>query len=96
MSVFVVFSEKIMDFPYFSGSIITVFLKTMIHFSEFCAFFGVPKKKVTWLIQKTSLYGTAQELLWRVFWALNVISHNVLDLLDFDWLTAIRRQCREM
>ena len=40
-----VFSEKFMDFPYFSGSIITVFLKTMIHFSEFCAFFGVPKKK---------------------------------------------------
>ena len=36
-------------------------------------------------------YGMAQELLWRVSWALNVIGHNVVDLSDFDWLTAIRR-----
>ena len=41
-------------------------------------------------------YGMAQELLWRVSWALNVIGHNVVDLSDFDWLTAIRRQRREM
>ena len=41
-------------------------------------------------------YGMAQELLWRVSWALNVIGHNVVDLSDFDWLSAIRRQRREM
>jgi len=41
-------------------------------------------------------YGMAQELLWRVSWALNVIGHNVVDLSDFDWLTAIRRQHREI
>ena len=41
-------------------------------------------------------YGMAQELLWRVSWALNVIGHNIVDLSDFDWLSAIRRQRREM
>ena len=41
-------------------------------------------------------YGMAQELLWRVSWALNVIGHNIVDLSDFDWLSAIRRQHREM
>ena len=41
-------------------------------------------------------YGMAQELLWRVSWALNVIGHNIVDLSDFDWLMAIRRQRREL
>ena len=41
-------------------------------------------------------HGMAQELLRRVSWALNVIGHNVVDLSDFDWLSAIRRQRREM
>jgi hypothetical protein len=41
-------------------------------------------------------YGMAQESPLRVSWALNVIGHNVVDLSDFDWLTAIRRQRREM
>ena len=41
-------------------------------------------------------YGMAQELLWRVSWALNVIGHNIVDLSDFDWLSAIRCQHREM
>ena len=40
--------------------------------------------------------GMAQELLWRVSWALDVIGHNIVDLSDFDWLSAIRRQHREM
>ena len=57
-----VFSEKIMDFPYFSGSIITVFLKTMIHFSEFCTFFGVPKKK--------SDVVDSKDICWLFSWAL--------------------------
>ena len=41
-------------------------------------------------------YGMAQELLWRVLWALNVIGHNIVDLSDFDWLMAIKRQCLEL
>ena len=41
-------------------------------------------------------YGMAQKFLWRVSWALNVIGHNIVDLSDFDWLSAIRRQHREM
>ena len=41
-------------------------------------------------------YGMAQELLWRVSWALHVIGHNIVDLSDFNWLSAIRRQRREM
>ena len=37
--------------------------------------------------------GMSQELLWR---ALNVIGHNIVDLSDYDWIMAIRRQRREM
>jgi hypothetical protein len=40
--------------------------------------------------------GISQELLWRVSWALNVIGHNIVDLSDYDWIMAIRRQRREM
>ena len=38
-------------------------------------------------------YGMAQELLWRVSWALNVIGHNVVDLSDFDWQIFGTRLC---
>ena len=38
----------------------------------------------------------AQELLWRVLWALNVIGHNIVDLSDFDWLMVIRQQLCEL
>ena len=41
-------------------------------------------------------YGMSQELLWRVSWELNVIGHNIVDLSDYDWIMAIRRQRREM
>ena len=41
-------------------------------------------------------YCTSPELLWRVSWALNVIGHTIVDLSDYDWIMAIRRQRREM
>ena len=41
-------------------------------------------------------YGMAQELLWRVSGALNVVGHNIVDLSDFDWLMAISRQRLEL
>ena len=40
--------------------------------------------------------GMSAELLWRLSWALNVIGHNVVELSDYDWLVAIRRQRMEM
>ena len=36
--------------------------------------------------------GMPADLLWRLSWALNVVGHNVVDLSDYDWLVAIRRQ----